>query len=337
MSTESIDTADAGTSAGAAEKDQEIRDHVRDQYGSIAKAAQAAEAPQGASCCAASGASIEEYLGHAKSFAGTLGYTEDELAELPEGANLGLSCGNPVALAGLAEGDVVLDLGSGGGFDCFIAGRKVGASGRVIGVDMTAEMISKARSGLAKYRELSGFDNVEFRLGEIEHLPVADASVDVLISNCVLNLSTEKAQVWREIGRVLKPGGRVAVSDIALLQPIPEAISSCLFSLSACLTGAVSVSEYEQHMADAGLENIAIKPKPGGGDVWDSYKDPILDEIRAKLPEGMRIGDFAASMNIEARKPGGESRESGEGSAAGAVESACCEPAAGAKTSGGCC
>ncbi len=334
MSTESIETTKAGESAGTAEKDQEIRDHVRERYGSIAKAAQAAEVPQSSSCCAASGASIEEYLGHAKSFAGTLGYTDDELAEIPEGANLGLSCGNPVALAGLAEGEVVLDLGSGGGFDCFIAGRKVGASGRVIGVDMTAEMISKARGGLARYRELSGFDNVEFRLGEIEHLPVADASVDVLISNCVLNLSTEKAQVWREISRVLKPGGRVAVSDIVLLQPIPEALSSCLFSLSACLTGAVAVGEYEQHMVDAGLTDIAIKAKPGGGDVWDSYKDPILDEIRAKLPEGVRIGDFAASMNIEGRKPGGDA---GDGSAGGAAESACCEPASAAPASGGCC
>ena len=169
---------------------------------------------------------------------------------MPDGANLGLSCGNPAALAALKSGEVVLDLGSGGGFDVFIAGRKVGASGRAIGVDMTAEMISRARGNAASYREQTGLDNVEFRLGEIEHLPVADYSVDVIISNCVINLSPDKPQVWREIGRVLKPGGRVAVSDIALLKPLPPEIVKMVEAMVGCIAEAKHSSViYEMHLA----------------------------------------------------------------------------------------
>src|SRR5437867_59687 len=173
---------------------------------------------------------------------------------------MGLSCGNPNALASLMPGEVVLDLGSGGGFDVFIAGRKVGASGRAIGVDMTSEMLQKARKNLATYRQSSGLDNVEFRLGEIEHLPLADASVDVVISNCVINLSPDKPQVWREIARVLKPGGRVAVSDLALLKPLPPAVVGMVEALAGCVAGAALVSETERMARDAGLADIALNP-----------------------------------------------------------------------------
>lgn len=273
------------------QKEQEVRDYVREKYGQLAQAS--------SSCCGPS-----QTVGAKEGFAENLGYTKDELAALPEGANLGVSCGNPVALASLKPGEVVVDLGSGGGFDCFIAGRKVGAEGRVIGVDMTSDMISKARGGIAKYRELSGFDNVEFRLGEIEHLPVADASADVVISNCVLNLSPAKDQVWRDIGRTLKPGGRVAISDIALLKPLPEAIREDLYALSACFAGAVTIPDMKSQIEAAGLGNVTVVPKEDAGGVWDSYQDPLLDQIRAKMPEGATIGEYAISVNIEATKIG---------------------------------
>ncbi len=208
-------------------KDAEaVRNAVRDGYAKIAKAD--SSCCSGVSCCGSNpqdSAELAKYVG----------YSAEELSALPEGANMGLSCGNPTALAALKPGEVVLDLGSGGGFDVFIAGRKVGATGRAIGVDMTPEMLGKARKNIAAYRERSGLDNVEFRLGEIEHLPVADASVDVVISNCVINLSPDKPQVWREIARVLKPGGRVAVSDLALLRPLPDAVRGMVEALVGCI------------------------------------------------------------------------------------------------------
>jgi|TARA_B100001964_G_C14239140_1_gene604069 ubiquinone/menaquinone biosynthesis C-methylase UbiE len=172
-----------------------------------------------------------------------VGHDASDLANLPESANMGLSCGNPTALAQPSASETVLDLGSGGGFDIFIAGEKVGPEGRAIGVDMTADMIERARGGIAVYTERTGLENVEFRLGEIDHLPVADDSADVVISNCVINLSPDKAQVWREIARVLKPGGRVAVSDLALKQPLPPKVADMVEALVGCAAGAALVSD----------------------------------------------------------------------------------------------
>jgi arsenite methyltransferase len=232
------------------------RQAVRERYAGIARStmAETAEA-SGASCCGTEGLD-------ATTLAASIGYRLEDLSNLPAGANMGLSCGNPTAIASLQPGEVLLDLGSGGGFDLFLAGPKVGATGRAIGVDMTPDMLALARKNLQTYRERTGLDNVEFRLGEIEHLPVADASVDVVISNCVLNLSPDKPQVWRDIARVLKPGGRVAVSDLALLQPLPPAVATMLEALVGCVAGAPLVADTERMMREARLVDIELTPKP---------------------------------------------------------------------------
>jgi ubiquinone/menaquinone biosynthesis C-methylase UbiE len=231
-----------------------------------------------------------------------LGYKAEELRTLPEGANMGLSCGNPVALASLREGEVVLDLGSGGGFDVFIAGPKVGAQGRAIGVDMTPEMLSKARANIFAYRQRTGLDNVEFRLGEIVHLPVADASVDAVISNCVINLSADKAQVWREIARVLKPGGRASVSDIALLKPLPEAARASVQALVGCVAGAVLIDETKKMVRTAGLVEDHYETKPGYAESMADWSDPVYREIAAHFPEGAKPSDYITSLSVTARK-----------------------------------
>jgi SAM-dependent methyltransferase len=233
-----------------------------------------------------------------------VGYSAEELGSLPEGANMGLSCGNPNALASLRPGEVVLDLGSGGGFDVFIAGRKVGASGRVIGVDMTSEMLGMARKNLAAYRQSSGLDNVEFRLGEIEHLPLADANVDVVMSNCVINLSPDKPQVWREIARVLKPGGRVAVSDLALLKPLPPAVAGMVEALVGCVAGAALAADTERMAREAGLGDVVMNPKAAYVDGMVNWQDPLYQKIIASLPTGTRASDYITSLEVTARKPG---------------------------------
>jgi len=183
-----------------------------------------------------------------------IGYTEQDLATVPEGANLGLGCGNPVALASLHEGDIVLDLGAGAGFDCFLAAQRVGASGRVIGIDMTPEMIAKARENAQK----SNYNNVEFRLGEIEHLPVADNSVDVTISNCVINLVPDKRTAFAEIFRVLKPGGRLMISDIVLLKELPDFIKNSAAAYVGCISGALMKDEYLKTIRETGFEAVQI-------------------------------------------------------------------------------
>lgn len=275
-----------------------VRELVRDGYTKIARGTSAG-------CCGSGASSGGSTPREADRLARELGYSVEELQSLPDGANLGLSCGNPAALAALKSGEVVLDLGSGGGFDVFIAGRKVGASGRAIGVDMTAEMISRARGNAASYREQTGLDNVEFRLGEIEHLPVADYSVDVIISNCVINLSPDKPQVWREIGRVLKPGGRVAVSDIALLKPLPPEIVKMVEAMVGCIAGAVLASDSERMAGEAGLSDIVLTPKRKYVEALTDGEDPLYRKIIEHLPAGARPADYVTSLEIKARKPGG--------------------------------
>jgi arsenite methyltransferase len=252
-------------------------------------------AESGGMCCGPSSFSAEE-------LARAIGYSQHELEVVPVGANMGLSCGNPTAIAELRAGEVVLDLGAGGGFDCFVAGAKVGAAGRVIGVDMTSDMVSKARGLAAMYREQTGLSNVEFRLGEIEHLPVADASVDVVISNCVLNLSPAKDQVWREIARVLKPGGRVAVSDLALLRPLPEAIAADVEALVGCVAGAVLVDQTRADAVAAGLIDLRLLSRPGYIEAMERFEDPLYQKIVGHLPEGMKVSDFVTSLEVTGRK-----------------------------------
>lgn len=285
-----------------------IHETVRQGYGAIARSREGSscEPTKGGSCCGGGGGGggcCGPTSLSAEQVAEAVGYSHADLEHLPEGANMGLSCGNPTALASLRAGEVVLDLGSGGGFDCFIAGPKVGATGRVIGVDMTPDMLDRARRNLPFYRERSGLDNVEFRLGEIEHLPIADASVDVVISNCVLNLSPEKGQAWQEIARVLKPGGRVAVSDLALLRPLPEAVRADVEALVGCVAGAVLVEETRADAAAAGLTEIELVSKPEYVDAMADWEDPLYKKILGALPAGATAGDFITSLDIRARKP----------------------------------
>ena len=272
-----------------------VRAAVREGYGKIAGS--------GGSCCGATPTCCDSTPVTSDDLAKHIGYSAEELAALPEGANMGLSCGNPNALAALQPGEIVLDLGAGGGFDVFIAGKKVGASGRAIGVDMTPEMLAKARKNIATYRERTGLDNAEFRLGEIEHLPVADASVDVVISNCVINLSPDKPQVWREIARVLKPGGRVAVSDLALLKPLPPAVAESVEALVGCVAGAVLVSETERMAEEAGLEEIVLKANATYIDGMVDWQDPLCQRIIVHLPARSKPSDYVTSLEITGRKP----------------------------------
>lgn len=276
---------------------ESIRNLVRDGYAAIAKNTSSDCCSPGVSCCGSSPQDSDK-------LARELGYTVEELQSLPESANMGLSCGNPAALAALKPGEVVLDLGAGGGFDVFVAGRKVGPTGRAIGVDMTPEMLAKARRNTAHHRKSTGWDNVEFRLGEIEHLPVADNAVDAIISNCVINLSPDKAQVWNEMARVLKPGGRVAVSDIALLKPLPDSVREMVEALIGCVAGAVLVKDTERFARMAELANVEVKIKPEYVAAMENFDDPLYRRIVEHLPADSKPADYIASIEVTARKPG---------------------------------
>ncbi len=266
----------AATTDPSAPAPDEIRQQVRDSYGRVADSTAAA-----GGCCAPGEGAIQAIL------ATRLGYSAAELASLPEGANLGLGCGNPQALAALRPGEVVLDLGSGAGGDCFLAAAKVGDRGWVIGVDMTPEMLSRARANALR----GGYTNVEFRLGEIEHLPLADASVDVIISNCVINLSPDKPRVFAEAFRVLRPGGRLAVSDVVATTELPPELRADPALYAGCVAGAATVAALQAMLATAGFGAIAIEPKDGS---------------RAFIKDwapGRGVEDYVVSANIAARKP----------------------------------
>ncbi len=258
-----------------------IKEMVRARYGAVAVESGASCCAPAASCCGpATPATAEDK-------ARRMGYSEAELAAIPEGANLGLGCGNPQAIAAMHPGEVVIDLGSGAGFDCFLAAGQVGAAGRVIGVDMTHEMLAKARSNAARI----GAANVEFRLGELEYLPVADNTADVVISNCVINLVPDKAQVFREAYRVLKPGGRLAVSDVINTAPLSDALRADPALLCGCIAGAAPAAQIEAWLAETGFVDIRVAAKPESREL-----------IQGWAP-GLGIENHVVSATIEARKP----------------------------------
>jgi arsenite methyltransferase len=278
---------------------EEIRKNVRERYGKIAR-----ESGQG--CCGGSGEAgpcCGSDAVSARSLGQKIGYGEEELSGAPEGANLGLGCGNPVALASLKPGEVVLDLGSGAGFDCFLAASRVGASGRVIGVDMTPDMLDRARENARS----GGYTNVEFRLGEIENLPAADASVDAVISNCVINLSTDKRRVFEEAFRVLRPGGRLMVSDIVLLKELPEFVKESVAAYVGCIAGAVEKNEYLAAVKAAGFEAVKVVNEsvfPLDCIVSDPTAKVVLDELELNAEQVRDIAASIVSANVQARKPG---------------------------------
>src|SRR5271166_7085440 len=266
----------------------EVKDMVRARYGGIAAASE---------CCAPTPACCDGSAAPAEVKSLQMGYSADELGAVPAGANLGLGCGNPQAIAAMQAGEVVVDLGSGAGFDCLLAARQVGPDGRVIGIDMTHEMLAKARDNAARV----GAANVEFRLGEIEHLPVADATGDVIMSNCVINLVPDKAQVFREAFRVLKPGGRLAIADVVNVNPLPPELALDKALLCGCVAGAASPAAIEDWLTAAGFTDISIQVKPESRDYIATWAS------------GRGIENYVASATIEARKP-----------AAGCCSSDCC-------------
>ncbi|MDD3654060.1 MAG: arsenite methyltransferase [Desulfotomaculaceae bacterium] len=258
---------------------EEIREFIRKNYAAVALK------NAGGACCGG-GCGCQNLPLDLNELAVDIGYTEGDLKNVPPEANMGLGCGNPIAIAGLEEGEIVLDLGSGGGFDCFLARMQVGETGQVIGVDMTPEMIKLARENAEK----SGYTNIEFRLGEIEHLPVADASVDVIISNCVINLSLDKMQVFKDAYRVLKPGGRLSISDILAIQPLTPEIKQDMSAIACCVGGSEHVDDIRAMLEKVGFKDIKLEPKANSRELIDKW-----------LP-GKHFEDYVASFIIEAIK-----------------------------------
>ena len=288
-------------------KKEEIHKTVREHYGSIAKAAKTGGCCGSGteismlntnSCCSPSSAAdprISKLIGE------KIGYSQEEMAQVPEGANLGLGCGNPTALASLKEGEVVLDLGSGAGFDCFLAAAKVGDRGKVIGVDMTPEMLEKARENARKGK----YENVEFRLGEIENLPVADNTVDVIISNCVINLSEDKQRVFDETYRVLKPGGRLMVSDIVLTRELPENIRNSISAYVECVSGALRKDNYLQAIKKAGFGEVKVVEEnnfPLDCFVQNPVDSSFIDDYIITPEQAREFADTVLSIKVSAFK-----------------------------------
>jgi arsenite methyltransferase len=275
-----------------AKQNDDVRTNVRDHYAEIAERIQSEDgntcgcAPAGNTCCGTgdeSGEKVVEYL-----------YEDSAVSDLPaEVTDMSLGCGDPVTLASLTEGQTVLDLGSGGGIDCFLAAKKVGQTGKVIGVDMTPVMLDRARSNQAKL----GADNVEFRLGEIENLPVADNLIDVIISNCVINLSPDKPAVFREAFRVLKPGGKLAVSDIATEGELPEFIKESVSAWAGCVSGALDVGDYVTALQDAGFENVEVKASYWDPDLFDAALGILEPELRAQVLDNQAQGKKSLILN----------------------------------------
>ena len=270
--------------------EQNVRTAVREHYASVAREQSSCCGPTKAAggCCGAAPAPIE--------ISRAIGYSEQDLSAVPAGANLGLGCGNPLAFAALEPGDTVVDLGSGAGFDCFLAAQRVGPQGRVIGVDMTHEMLERARGNAAR----DGVANVDFRLGEIENLPVADATADMVISNCVINLSTDKPRVFREALRVLKPGGRLMVSDLVLARPLPASVARSVAAYAGCIAGAMLKDDYLQAIREAGFADVRVLAEavyPIGSSSPDATEQAILDD--PTIPREDLLAAAAAVVSVK--------------------------------------
>jgi len=273
-------------------KQKEIKKVVRERYGSIAREEGSCCAPS-ASCC--TGANV------AGEISKRIGYGDEEIRSVPTGANLGLGCGNPLAMASLKEGETVLDLGSGAGFDCFLAAKKVGKKGKVIGVDMTPDMIDRARENARK----GNYTNVEFRLAEIENLPAADNSVDVIISNCVVNLAPDKSRVFKEAFRVLKPGGRLMISDIVLLKELPESIRESIDAYIGCIAGAMMKDEYLKTIKNAGFKDLQVLDETKFPIEFlsnDPVGKEIIEKLKMPIDDLKKFGESFVSIRVQGKK-----------------------------------